>query len=155
MARRCTAAVPRCPAPVRCSVQGTLSQLDSKTPVMYIDFPEGRMKLFGRRCACTGPASRAAGHLQAALPTQHHASVVPRTAAASQPIHLDWFTITRSPACPGAGTLVFPRNKYMVLRLTAKHALCEDVLESMVRPARTSGISGGVAMIWCGGVQDC
>lgn len=28
-------------------VQGTLAQLDSKSPVMYIEFPLGRLKLFG------------------------------------------------------------------------------------------------------------
>lgn len=27
--------------------QGTLAQLDSRNPVMYLDFPEGRLKLFG------------------------------------------------------------------------------------------------------------
>jgi hypothetical protein len=58
-------------------VQGTLAQLDTRNPVLYIDFPEGRLKLLG--------------------------------------------------------TLAFPRNKYMVLKLGAKEALCEDVLESMVR----------------------
>lgn len=26
---------------------GTLANLDTKNPVMYIDFPEGRLKLFG------------------------------------------------------------------------------------------------------------
>ncbi len=28
-------------------VQGTLSQLDTKNPVMYLDFPAGRLKLLG------------------------------------------------------------------------------------------------------------
>jgi hypothetical protein len=32
-----------------------------------------------------------------------------------------------------AGTLVFPRNKYLVLKMGQKEVLCEDVLESMVR----------------------
>ena len=31
-----------------------------------------------------------------------------------------------------SGTLVFPRNKYLVLRMGQKEVLCEDVLESMV-----------------------
>lgn len=56
--------------------QGTLAQLDSKNPVLYVDFPDGRLKFFG--------------------------------------------------------TLVFPKNKYMVLKLGSKDILCEDVLENMV-----------------------
>ncbi|KAK9907633.1 hypothetical protein WJX75_007295 [Coccomyxa subellipsoidea] len=55
---------------------GALAQLDSKNPVLYIDFPEGRMKFFG--------------------------------------------------------TLMFPSNKYMVLKFTNKDVICEDILESMV-----------------------
>lgn len=31
------------------------------------------------------------------------------------------------------GTLVFPRNRYLVLRLGQKDIICEDVLENMVR----------------------
>ncbi|EIE27220.1 hypothetical protein COCSUDRAFT_64129 [Coccomyxa subellipsoidea C-169] len=58
------------------TTQGTLAQLDSKNPVLYIDFPEGRMKFFG--------------------------------------------------------TLMFPSNKYMVLKFTNKDVICEDILESMV-----------------------
>lgn len=27
--------------------QGSLAQLDTKNPVMYLDFPNGRLKLFG------------------------------------------------------------------------------------------------------------
>jgi hypothetical protein len=54
---------------------------------MYLDFPEGRLKLFG--------------------------------------------------------SLVFPRNKYCVLRLGAKEVLCEDVLESMVRHPGELGCGGG------------
>lgn len=61
-----------------------LSNLDSKNPVMYMEFPcGGRLKLFG--------------------------------------------------------TLLFPANKYMVLRLPSRAGdkgggvLCEDVFESMVR----------------------
>ena len=61
--------------------QGSLAQLDSRTPVMYIDFPEGRLKFFG--------------------------------------------------------TLMFPSNKYMILRFGAKDIMCEDVLESMVGPFST------------------
>lgn len=57
--------------------QGALAQLDSKNPVMYMDFPEGRLKFFG--------------------------------------------------------TLMFPSNKYMILRFTNKDVICEDILESMVR----------------------
>ncbi len=30
--------------------QGSLAQLDTKTPVMYVDFPAGRLKLFGTLC---------------------------------------------------------------------------------------------------------
>ncbi|CAL8462872.1 g2406 [Coccomyxa elongata] len=55
---------------------GALAQLDSKNPVLYIDFPEGRLKFFG--------------------------------------------------------TLMFPSNKYMVLKFTNKDILCDDILESMV-----------------------
>ncbi|BDA48133.1 probable DNA-binding protein RHL1 at N-terminal half [Coccomyxa sp. Obi] len=55
---------------------GALAQLDSKNPVLYIEFPEGRLKFFG--------------------------------------------------------TLMFPSNKYMVLKFTNKDILCEDILESMV-----------------------
>jgi hypothetical protein len=58
--------------------QGTLAQLDTRNPVLYIEFPEGRLKFFG--------------------------------------------------------TIVFPHNKYMVLKVGTKDILCEDVLESMVRP---------------------
>lgn len=58
-------------------LQGSLAQLDSRNPVMYIDFPEGRLKLFG--------------------------------------------------------TLMFPANKYLVLKFGPRDIVCEDVLESMVR----------------------
>lgn len=30
------------------------------------------------------------------------------------------------------GTLMFPSNKYMVLKFTNKDVICEDILESMV-----------------------
>jgi hypothetical protein len=30
-------------------LQGTLTHLDSKNPVLYLDFPLGRYKLFGER----------------------------------------------------------------------------------------------------------
>lgn len=37
-----------CPAPASpCALQGTLAALDTKNPVMYLDFPQGRYKLFG------------------------------------------------------------------------------------------------------------
>ena len=38
--------------PTRTSLrrQGSLAQLDTKTPVMYVDFPAGRLKLFGTLC---------------------------------------------------------------------------------------------------------
>ena len=64
--------------------QGTLAGLDSRNPVLYMDFPEGRLKFLG--------------------------------------------------------TLVFPKNNYMVLKFGRKEVLCEDVLENMVsspcKPAR-------------------
>ncbi|KAL4855763.1 DNA-binding protein RHL1 [Chlorella vulgaris] len=63
-------------APAAAGKLGTLTHLDSKNPIMYLDFPRGRYKLFG--------------------------------------------------------TLVFPRNKYLVLKMGQKEVLCEDVLESMV-----------------------
>ena len=59
-------------------MQGALSQLDTKNPVLYIDFPEGRMKFLG--------------------------------------------------------TLMFPANKYMVLKVGSRDILCEDVFNSMVGP---------------------
>lgn len=59
------------------AAQGTLSHLDSKNPVMHIEFPNGRLKLLG--------------------------------------------------------TLVFPKSKYIVLKVASGHMLCEDVFESMVR----------------------
>lgn len=57
-------------------VQGTLAQLDTQNPVMYVDFPEGRMKF--------------------------------------------------------AGTLVYPKSKYMVLKTSGTGVLCEDIFETMV-----------------------
>ena len=57
-------------------MQGALSQLDTKNPVLYVDFPEGRMKFLG--------------------------------------------------------TLMFPANKYMVLRVGNRDILCEDCFDSMV-----------------------
>ena len=59
-------------------MQGALSQLDTRNPVLYIDFPGGRLKFLG--------------------------------------------------------TLVFPANKYMVLKFGTRDILCEDVLDSMVDP---------------------
>lgn len=60
-------------------MQGTLAQLDSRNPVLYVDFPDGRLKFLG--------------------------------------------------------TIVYPKNKYMVLRFGQKEVLCEDILENMVRMA--------------------
>ena len=34
------------------------------------------------------------------------------------------------------GTLMFPANKYMVLKFGNRDILCEDVLDCMVRPAQ-------------------
>lgn len=58
------------------SMQGSLAQLDSQNPVMYIDFPLGRLKFLG--------------------------------------------------------TIVFPKNKYMLLKFGQKDVLCEDIFENMV-----------------------
>lgn len=58
-------------------MQGSLAQLDSQNPVMYIDFPLGRLKFLG--------------------------------------------------------TIVFPKNKYMLLKFGQKDVLCEDIFENMVR----------------------
>jgi len=63
-------------APAAAGRLGTLARLDSRNPVMYIDFPGGRLRL--------------------------------------------------------NGTLTFPRNKYVVLRMGNKDVLCEDVLESII-----------------------
>ncbi len=65
---------------------------------------------------------------EAPLRSQAAAGSIPAhslAASASQPL----------PACcPGpAGTLVFPKNKYVVLRMGQREVLCEDVLESLVR----------------------
>ena len=57
-------------------MQGSLAQLDSQNPVLYLDFPQGRLKFLG--------------------------------------------------------TIVFPRNKYMLLKFGQKDVLCEDVFENMV-----------------------
>ncbi len=62
-------------------MQGALSQLDTRNPVLYIDFPEGRLKF--------------------------------------------------------RGTLMFPANKYMVLKFGNRDILCEDVLDSMVCPVKS------------------
>lgn len=59
------------------TVQGSLAQLDSQNPVLYVDFPDGRLKFLG--------------------------------------------------------TIVFPRNKYMLLKFGQKDVLCEDIFENMVR----------------------
>ncbi|MEW5300724.1 MAG: hypothetical protein WDW36_003634 [Sanguina aurantia] len=63
-------------APAAAGRLGTLAQLDTPNPVMYIDLPQGRLKLFG--------------------------------------------------------TLVFPHQKYMVLKLGAGAALAEDLFESLL-----------------------
>lgn len=57
-------------------LQGSLARLDTQNPVLYIDFPEGRLRF--------------------------------------------------------AGTIFFPKNKYMTLRFAQKEVLCEDIFESMV-----------------------
>ena len=33
--------------PIQVMLQGVLAQLDTQNPVMYIDFPEGRLKFLG------------------------------------------------------------------------------------------------------------
>lgn len=55
---------------------GTLEKLDTKEPVLYIEFPEGRLRL--------------------------------------------------------KGTMVFPKNKYLSVRIGTKEAACEDVFESLI-----------------------
>ena len=62
--------------------QGSLAQLDSQNPVLYVDFPQGRLKFLG--------------------------------------------------------TIVFPKNKYMLLKFGQKDVLCEDIFENMVRPCWTT-----------------
>lgn len=57
-------------------MQGSLAQLDSQNPVLYFDFPQGRLKFLG--------------------------------------------------------TIVFPKNKYMLLKFGQKDVLCEDIFENMV-----------------------
>jgi hypothetical protein len=42
-------------APAAAGKLGTLACLDSKNPVLYLDFPQGRYKLFG---GCWGPAKQ-------------------------------------------------------------------------------------------------
>uniref|UniRef100_A0A7S3QK99 DNA-binding protein RHL1 n=1 Tax=Dunaliella tertiolecta TaxID=3047 RepID=A0A7S3QK99_DUNTE len=64
-------------APATAGKLGSLANLDSQEPCMYIDFPNGRLKLFG--------------------------------------------------------TLVFPRNKYLLLRIGGQQGvMCEDVFENMI-----------------------
>ncbi|GLI61961.1 hypothetical protein VaNZ11_004524, partial [Volvox africanus] len=64
-------------APATAGRMGTLTRLDTRNPVMYLDFPEGRLKFFG--------------------------------------------------------TLVFPRAKYMALRVgVASSAMAEDVFENLL-----------------------
>lgn len=53
------------PAPPHYRAQGTLAQLDSRNPVMYIDFPEGRLKLFG---TLTFPRNKRVGAAAGRLP---------------------------------------------------------------------------------------
>jgi len=62
-------------------MQGSLAQLDSQNPVLYVDFPQGRLKFLG--------------------------------------------------------TIVFPKNKYMLLKFGQKDVLCEDIFENMVSPCWT------------------
>jgi hypothetical protein len=63
-------------APAAAGRLGTLTGLDSRNPRLYIEFPEGRLRL--------------------------------------------------------SGTLIFPHNKYLVVRMGNKEVLCEDVLESVI-----------------------
>ena len=63
-------------------MQGSLAQLDSQNPVLYVDFPQGRLKFLG--------------------------------------------------------TIVFPKNKYMLLKFGQKDVLCEGIFENMVRPCWTT-----------------
>ena len=63
-------------------MQGSLAQLDSQNPVLYVDFPQGRLKFLG--------------------------------------------------------TIVFPKNKYMLLKFGQKDVLCENIFENMVRPCWTT-----------------
>lgn len=55
---------------------GTLTNMDSRNPTLYIDFPEGRLRVLG--------------------------------------------------------TILFPNNKYIMLRPGSKEMLCEDVLDSLI-----------------------
>ncbi|KAL3158074.1 hypothetical protein ABBQ32_011680 [Trebouxia sp. C0010 RCD-2024] len=63
-------------APAAAGRLGSLAQLDSQNPVMYVDFPQGRLKFLG--------------------------------------------------------TIVFPKNKYMLLKFGQKDVLCEDIFENMI-----------------------
>ena len=146
------------PPPIA-TVQGTLAQLDSKNPVMYLDFPQGRYKMFGasmqaerRRVEACVPAGGAAVlaapgagspwcwqlcMLPACRPVAHHLLLANNTCCCLP-------CLPAAPAPPRvctAGTLVFPKNKYLVLRMGQKDVLCEDVLESMV----------GCGTVWAGG----
>lgn len=40
-------------APAAAGRLGTLAQLDTKNPVMYMEFPDGRLKFFGTLCLTT------------------------------------------------------------------------------------------------------
>ena len=62
-----------------CAVQGTLAQLDSKNPVMYLDFPQGRYKMFGAPAVCL-PAC-----LPVCIPHTHMDAVYERMHQCMQP----------------------------------------------------------------------
>lgn len=51
--------------------------------------------------------------------------------------------------CVLSGTLLFPRNKYLVLRMGQKEVLCEDVLESMVSEGAARAPHGPVYHASC------
>ncbi|KAL0055087.1 hypothetical protein WJX82_006875 [Trebouxia sp. C0006] len=63
-------------APAAAGKLGTLAQLDSQNPVLYVDFPQGRLKFLG--------------------------------------------------------TIIFPKNKYMLLKFGQKDVLCEDIFDNMI-----------------------
>ena len=54
-------AIPSPPAARRLRLQGTLTRLDSPNPVMYLDFPQGRYKMFGEGGAGLGQGAEQAG----------------------------------------------------------------------------------------------
>ena len=77
--------------------------------------------------------------LLASLPARH--SFLATSAAARLPAPSALPLPACAPLVRAAGTLVFPKNKYLVLRMGQKDVLCEGVLESMV----------GWSTVWAGG----